>query len=161
MRRWGIVVSVMAALGLGAGAAAAQGTAGASIHLKAPSSIPASQKFRVTASGTAPSSGKQFVFIAFTKKARCAKTLAAADTRGDVFLPWGPKHNSGKQVPHGSYSVKTDRVKGGRPGHGLLCGYLYKGTQLTSSKPEAHASRAIKFTGSASPRKDGAAKVLN
>jgi hypothetical protein len=161
MKRWGSVVSVLSVLGVGAGTAAAQATATASIHLKAPTSISASKLFRVTASGTAPSSGKQFVFIAFTNKSSCAKSIAAADSRGDVFLPWGPKHHAGKQVPHGSYSVTTDRVKGGNPGHGLLCGYLYKGSQSTSSAPEAHTSRAITFTGTASPRKAGAAKVLN
>jgi hypothetical protein len=161
MKRWGSVVSVLAVLGVGAGTAAAQATASGSIHLKSPSSIAASKLFRVTAFGTAPSSGKQFVFIAFTKKTSCAKSIAAANTRGDVFLPWGPQHHSGKQVPHGSYSVKTDRVKGGKAGHGLLCGYLYKGSQSTGSAPEAHSSRAIKFTAPASPRKGEAAKVLN
>ena len=54
MKRWGTVVSVLAVLGVGAGTAAAQATATASIHRKAPSSISASKKFRVKASGTAP-----------------------------------------------------------------------------------------------------------
>jgi hypothetical protein len=152
------VISLLGVLAVGPGTAAARATATASIHLKAPSSISASTFFRVTASGNAPSKGKQFVFVMFTHKSTCAATLFKAESRGDVFLPFSGK--DGVQVPHGAYSVKTDKVRGGSKATGTLCGYLYAGTQTTNSKPEAHTARAIKFTRPVGPRSDGSGKVL-
>jgi hypothetical protein len=160
MKRWGSVISLLGVLAVGAGTAAAQATASASIHLKAPSSISASKLFRVTASGTSPAKGKQFVFVMFTKKSSCAANLFKAENRGDVFLPFNGKN--GARVPNGAYSVKTDKVKGGAKTHGLLCGYLYKGSQTISSSPEAHTSRAITFTRPLAPAgKAGPGKALN
>jgi hypothetical protein len=142
MKRLGSLVGVLAVLAAGAATAVAAG--GPSIHLKAPSSISATKKFSVTASGRSPSRGGQFVFVMFTKKSSCARNVAAAQNRGDVFLPFRGKN--GTQVPNGAYSVKTDRISGGGTGSGLFCGYLYAARQPTRSKPEAHASHRITFT---------------
>jgi hypothetical protein len=117
---------------------------GGTMRLAAPQSISATTNFSVTASGTAPSNGPQDAFVMFTHQSSCAQSIAAAKNRGDVFLTF--QGNDGVRVPQGGYSVKTDKVHGGIPGSGLLCGYLYLGTESTTSKPEAHASRSITFT---------------
>jgi hypothetical protein len=143
MKRLGSLAVLLTMLVFGAGTAAATAGSG-SIHLKAPSSISASKQFSVTASGTAPSHGTQYVFVLFTKDSSCAGTIGAASGRGDTIIHFGNKN--GAQV-HGHYSVKTNKVHGGSAGSGHLCGYLYAGSQHVDSKPEAHASRAITFTG--------------
>lgn len=144
MKRAGILAGLLAVLVLGADTAVAGG-GGASIHLKAPKSISASKKFSVTASGTAPAKGKQFVIVTLTKKETCAESIAAAQERGDATLSF--KGNSLAQVPHGRYSVKSDKLDAGSPGRRTLCGYLYAGSQTSTSAPEAHATRDITFTG--------------
>lgn len=143
MKRLGSLTAVLAVFAVGAGTAAAAG--GASIHLKAPSSISKTKQFSVTVSGHAPSSGKQFVFVMFTKHSSCAASIGAGKTRGDGFVPFAG-HKDGAQVSHGAYNVKSEKVHGGAAGSGHLCGYLYAGTQSINSKPEAHASHAIRFT---------------
>ena len=164
MKRWASLVSLLGVLAVGAGTAAAQGTATASIHLKAPSSIAVGKPFRVTASGHSPTNkGSQYVLVTFTRHATCASTAFLSENRGDFVVPFKNANSNGfVKVSKGSYSVTSKRVQGNARIKGLLCGYLYAGSQTIGSKPEAHTSRAIKFTRPFGPvSKASAGKVLN
>ena len=141
MKRRCSVAALLAVLAAGTGTAAAAG--GASIHLNAPSSVPAGTPFRVTAHGQSPSKG--FVRVFFTNKSTCPATGADALKEHDVGITFGGVPAA--SVPKGSYSVTSDS---GWPPHegsgGTLCGMLYAKGQTINEKPRAHTSKNIEFT---------------
>lgn len=114
---------------------------GASLKVKAPTAIKRSKRFNVVVSGTAKF--KRNYLAIFYDHSMCKSTYAAENVPGI-----GPKLSS-------AFVGKTFKVtmlsgvKGGIPGTGFFCTYLYPaatGTAWATKKPEVRGTHRITFT---------------
>jgi hypothetical protein len=134
------LLTVPVGLAIGLAAPVAQASA-ASLKLKAPSTISASKSFRIVASGRGNGSSN-FLAVFFTLRSKCAATYAAANNQSHTILL--QSFFVGR-----TFKVKLAPIHGGERATGRFCGYLYpraSGSAWAYKKPEASASRQIKFT---------------
>jgi hypothetical protein len=134
--RWTTMIAVAAGAAVGA-APVADAASGTSLHLKAPKEIKVGKNFTLKASGNVK--GHKDVLNIYFQTSKCPATLADEVAQGKT-----PQFHS--DVGPGKFSVKYKGNHGTIKQSARFCGYLYKPTASTTSKPEAKASRKIKFT---------------
>lgn len=145
MKRFSSALAVLA-VGVRAAAAPAGASSRPSIHLRGPSSVTGTQRYRVTVSGHALLHGATGVAVVLIWGGEsCPNNFDAAKA-----LPHNVVWARGKGDPlpfklvSGSYKVSTVRSRwGGPPTEGKECGYLYSGTQTLAAPAKARTSRKI------------------
>lgn len=142
MKRSAIAVTVLV-LGLGAAAAAAS-LNHPSVRLSAPSSVSATQLYRLVASGDAPDGTMGVAVVLIWGGESCPNNYDAAKALTHHSI-WGWKQGALPfKLVTGRYRVSTVSERwAGPPSNGKNCAYLYGGTQRLSAPAKARTSRNI------------------